>query len=114
MWLRRRRRSATFQQSLFAAQQALTAAENNLKSLMLPNRSDLMWAAALIPETPLEFERHDPPLEDAVKQAMTSRPEVAETSLAIDINGLNTRLSPRGHPSPHRCVRQPDVGRTGG
>ena len=85
--------SANFQQSLFAAQQALTAAENNLKSLMLPNRSDLMWSAALIPETPLDMNVTIPPLDDAVKQAMASRPEVAETSLAIDINGLNMRLA---------------------
>ena len=106
--------SANFQQSLFAAQQALTAAENNLKSLMLPNRSDLMWAAALIPETPLDMNVSIPPLEDAVKQAMASRPEVAETSLAIDINGLNTRLAREATRSPHRCVRQSDVGRSGG
>ena len=46
--------AATFQQSLFTAQQVLTSAENSLKSLMLPNRSDLMWEAALIPETPLD------------------------------------------------------------
>jgi HAE1 family hydrophobic/amphiphilic exporter-1 len=85
--------SATFQQSVFAAQQALTAAENNLKSMMLPNRSDLMWSAALIPETPPDMNVAVPSLEDAVKQAMATRPEVAETSLAIDINGLNTRLA---------------------
>jgi HAE1 family hydrophobic/amphiphilic exporter-1 len=34
-----------------------------------------------------------PPLEEAVKQALAERPEVAETSLALDINKLNTRLA---------------------
>ena len=34
-----------------------------------------------------------PSLEDAVKQALADRPEMAETALALDINGLNTRLA---------------------
>jgi HAE1 family hydrophobic/amphiphilic exporter-1 len=85
--------AANFQQSLFAAQQTLTAAENNLKAMMLPNRSDLMWAAALIPETQLDMNIAIPALDDAVKQALAARPEVAETGLALDINTLNTRLA---------------------
>jgi HAE1 family hydrophobic/amphiphilic exporter-1 len=85
--------AANFQQSLFAAQQTLTAAENNLKSLMLPNRSDLMWGAALIPQTPLDLNVPIPALDDAVKQALAARPEVAETGLALDISALNTRLA---------------------
>ena len=52
-----------------------------------------MWGAALIPETPLDMNVAIPPLEEAVKQALAARPEVAETSLALDINGLNTRLA---------------------
>ena len=88
--------AANFQQSLFAAQQTLTAAENNLKSLMLPDRHDLMWGAALIPETPLDMNVAIPPLEEAVKQALAERPEVAETSLALDVNKLNTRLAREG------------------
>jgi HAE1 family hydrophobic/amphiphilic exporter-1 len=85
--------AANFQQSLFAAQQTLTAAENNLKSMMLPNRSDLMWSAALIPQTTLDLDVAIPALEDAVKQALAARPELAETGLSLDINTLNTRLA---------------------
>jgi HAE1 family hydrophobic/amphiphilic exporter-1 len=84
---------ATFQQNLFAAQQALTQAENNLKALMLPNRSDLMWGAALIPETQLDTNVAAPTLEAAVKQALQSRPELEENALAMDVNGLDTRLA---------------------
>jgi outer membrane protein TolC len=84
---------ATFQQNLFAAQQALTQAENNLKALMLPNRSDLMWGAALIPETQLDTNVAAPALEAAVKQALQSRPELEENALALDVNGLDTRLA---------------------
>ena len=41
---------ATFQQNVFSAQTALTNAENALKVLMLPDRNDLMWGMALIPD----------------------------------------------------------------
>ncbi len=61
---------ATFQQLVFGAQQALTQAENNLKSLMLPNRDDLMWSAALIPATEVKTDVTAPAVADAVKQAL--------------------------------------------
>jgi HAE1 family hydrophobic/amphiphilic exporter-1 len=84
---------ATFQQNLLAAQTALTVAENNLKSLMLPNRTDLMWGMALVPETQLDAGASVPALDEAVKEALAGRPEIAETSLAIDIGNLDIRLA---------------------
>ncbi|MEO8372605.1 MAG: efflux RND transporter permease subunit, partial [Candidatus Solibacter sp.] len=85
--------SAIFQQNLFIAQQFLTTAENNLKSLMLPNRSDIMWNSALVPETPVDMNAPVPALDDAIKQALATRPELAETAIAVDINTLNARLA---------------------
>jgi len=84
---------ATFQQSLFAAQQALTQAENNLKSLMLPNRSDLFWSTALIPATQPGASPTVPDLADAVRQALKSRPELAQSAISIEVNKLDARLS---------------------
>jgi outer membrane protein TolC len=84
---------ATFQQLVFGAQQALTQAENNLKSLMLPNRDDLLWSAALIPSTEVKTDSPTPALADAVKQALQARPELAETALGIEVNTLDARLS---------------------
>jgi HAE1 family hydrophobic/amphiphilic exporter-1 len=84
---------ATFQQSLFAAQQTLTAAENTIKAMMLPDRSDLMWSAALVPETQLEVNPELPILDEAISQALAHRPEFAESALALDINALDVRLA---------------------
>jgi len=84
---------ATFQQSLFAAQQALTAAENNLKMLILPDRSDLMWSAAIVPETEPDTAPTALPLRDAVNHALASRPELAENMIALDVNKLDVRLN---------------------
>jgi HAE1 family hydrophobic/amphiphilic exporter-1 len=84
---------ATFQQGLFAAQQMLTQAENNLKALMLPNRTDLMWSMALTVETPLSAEVKPPSLEEAIARALKSRPELSSNLLALDVNKLDARLS---------------------
>jgi len=84
---------ATFQQGLFAAQQMLTQAENNLKALMLPNRTDLMWSMALTVETPLSADVKPPSLEEAIARALKSRPELSSNLLALDVNKLDARLS---------------------
>ena len=82
---------ATFQQNLFLAQQALTQAENNLKAMILPNRNDLLWGAELIPETQFATEGALPTLEEALQQARRSRPELAESTLNLEVNGLDQR-----------------------
>jgi len=41
---------ATFEQNVFAAQQMLSSAENAVKILITPDRNDLLWSAALVPE----------------------------------------------------------------
>ncbi len=84
---------ATFQQNVFLAQQALTQAENNLKMLMLASRNDLMWSASLVPETQFEPSAAVPTLDDAVRQALAGRPELAESALAVDVNTLDARLA---------------------
>ena len=84
---------ATFQQGLFAAQQLLTQAENNLKTLMLPNRTDLLWGMALTVETPLSAEVKPPTLDEAIQRALQARPELSESALTIEVNRLDARLS---------------------
>jgi HAE1 family hydrophobic/amphiphilic exporter-1 len=84
---------ATFQDNLFLSQQALTFAENNLKALILPNRDDLLWGAALVPETQLTTEFVLPVFSEAVQEALHSRPEVSETSLNLEVNALDQRRS---------------------
>ena len=84
---------ANFQQNVFLAQQALTAAENNLKSRMLPSRDDLMWSNELVPDTEPKTDVILPALDEAVRQALGSRGELAENAVALDINALDARLN---------------------
>jgi outer membrane protein TolC len=70
-----------FQQAVASGQQALTAAENRLKRLILPNRTAPAWNQPLVPGDLAD--RSAPPrvLDEAVKLAMSRRPELK----ALDI-----------------------------
>jgi outer membrane protein len=68
---------STFRYSVASAQQALTEAENRLKTLMLANRQAEEWNRPIVPAD--VNERADPglALPEAVKLAMDRRPELA-------------------------------------
>ena len=84
---------ATFRQNFYSAQEALTNAENALKVLMLADRSDLLWGMALIPEERTISLDALPELQDAVSAALAARPEISETSIAIETNQADLHLS---------------------
>ncbi len=84
---------ATFQQNVFTAQEALTRAENSLKSLLLPSRLDPTWAVALVPATPVSSQPTLPDLGVSLKEALANRPELAESQISIEQSALATRLN---------------------
>jgi HAE1 family hydrophobic/amphiphilic exporter-1 len=81
----------TFEQNVYTAQEAVTQAENTLKTLILPDRNDTLWARAITPVTPVNLEAPRVPLEQAVKAALDNRPELAQLKTTADINDINTR-----------------------
>jgi outer membrane protein TolC len=82
---------ATFQQDVLTAQQNVTAAENALKVLMLPDRHDPLWSMAITTEDLPEDTAPQMLLEDAVKQALDSRPELKESMISLDLNKLDLK-----------------------
>jgi outer membrane protein TolC len=84
---------ATFQQNVFTAQAGLTRAENVLKQLILPTRQDALWGSALVPVTAMGADSATPDLSTAVKEALASRPEIAESKVNVDLNTLDSRLN---------------------
>ncbi len=86
------RQVATYRQTLALSQETLTAAENNLKQMMLSGTEDPMWNEALIPEIQQNPDASAPPLEEALKQALASRPELSGNSISLDINKIDTRF----------------------
>jgi outer membrane protein TolC len=82
---------ANFELGAYTAQSALTSAENSLKELILPNRSDSLWSTALIPVTPPDVKPPLMPLADAIAKAMVNRPEIAEVKINGEINEKDVR-----------------------
>lgn len=83
---------STFEQDVFTAQENLTRAENALKSLISATKEDAIWSMALVPATPIDLHVEPPPLADALKEALASRPEIAESKVSVDLNRLDVRL----------------------
>jgi outer membrane protein TolC len=81
----------TFEQNVYTAQEAVTQAENTLKTLILPERTDPLWQRAITPVTPVNLEAPRVPLEQAVRAALDNRPELAQLKTTADINDINTR-----------------------
>ena len=82
---------ATFEVGAYAAQSGLTAAENALKELVLPDRSDATWSSAMIPTTPEDVKAPLTPLADAIAEAVANRPEIAEVKINGEINEKDVR-----------------------
>jgi HAE1 family hydrophobic/amphiphilic exporter-1 len=82
----------TFEENVYTAQEAVTRAENTLKTLMLPSRTDALWSRPLTPVTPINLEAPRVPLETAVNAALRSRPELAQLQTNAEINGIDTRF----------------------
>jgi HAE1 family hydrophobic/amphiphilic exporter-1 len=86
------RQLATFELNAYSAQGALTAAENALKTLILPDRTDPIWSSALIPITPVNLSPPVTPLRDAVREALDNRPELAQVQINGEINQTDNRF----------------------
>jgi HAE1 family hydrophobic/amphiphilic exporter-1 len=82
---------ANFEVGAYAAQSGLTGAENSLKALILPERSDATWSMALAPVTPANVKVPLTPLADAIAEAMANRPEIAQVKINGEINEKDIR-----------------------
>ena len=81
-----------FEQNVYLAQEAVTRAENNLKQLMLPQRTEKLWSRALLPTTPMNLDAPKVELDDAVKLALASRPELEQSERNAEINKINQKF----------------------
>ena len=82
----------TFEQSVYSAQESVTAAENTLKTLILAERTADLWRRAITPVTPVNLEAPRVPLEQAVTAALANRMDLAQLRTSSDINDVNVRF----------------------
>jgi HAE1 family hydrophobic/amphiphilic exporter-1 len=81
----------TFEQNVYTAQEGVTRAENNLKTLMLPDRTASEWSRPITPisEVSLDVPRVD--LEIATAEALKNRPEITQLQTSSEINKIDER-----------------------
>ncbi len=80
-----------FEQNVLAAQEAITRAENTLKTLLLPDRAAGEWSQAIMPVSPVDIEPPRISLEVAVAEAARNRPELDQLEITRDINAIEER-----------------------
>jgi outer membrane protein len=87
----------TFETAYLSAQETVMVTENSLKFLMLPDRESPIWSRALHPVSQIDADPErlaavEIPVEKAVVEALSKRPEVSQVKTLAGINSINTRL----------------------
>jgi len=82
---------STYEQNVYAAKEAVTRAENTLKTILLPDRNASEWSKPLIPTTPADLEVPQIGLEIAKNEAFKNRPEIEQFDLQQDINKIDQK-----------------------
>jgi len=83
---------ATYEQNVYVAQQAVTRAENTLKTLLLPDRTAGEWSRPVTPVSPVAMEAPRINLDVALADAMKNRPELEQITINQDINKVDQRF----------------------
>jgi HAE1 family hydrophobic/amphiphilic exporter-1 len=83
---------ANFELGVYDAIDNVNRTENTLKGLVAPNKSDPIWARALLPTDPVENEVPVTGYEQALTAALQNRPEIQQSEIAKDINEIDQRL----------------------
>lgn len=80
---------AVFQQNVSAALQLVAQLQNTLKSQLTTNANDAIWAANLVPTSPVRQIPQQPSLSDLVMQALKLRPEIATVRSQLESTAVN-------------------------
>jgi outer membrane protein TolC len=78
---------------LFAAQENALRAENTLKLLMTDDPDDPIWTQTLVPANPPEVEDKPIDIQQALRDAMSHRPELASYGADVSAAEARTRLA---------------------
>ncbi len=81
----------TFEQNVYMAQEDVTRAENNLKTLILADRTAGEWSRPITPVSEISLVAPRVGLEVATSEALKNRPEIAQLQQSSDINELDER-----------------------
>ncbi len=83
---------ANFEQSEYGALEDVTRTENNLKNLIVENKSAKLWSASIIPTDQVDLTAPQVSLPEAMTAAMQNRQELKQSDIAREINLLDQKL----------------------
>lgn len=83
---------ANFEQAVYDALNTVNLAENALKNLISPNRTNEIWSVTIMPVEPVEVAIPNSTLTDAVELAIDNRPELELNKKQKDINAIDRRF----------------------
>lgn len=81
-----------FEQSVYTALDDVNRAENALKLLIAEDRLSPIWNVALIPTDTVDLEPPAIGLDEAMRVALESRPEIKQADIAREINEVDQRF----------------------
>ncbi|RMG07139.1 MAG: TolC family protein [Acidobacteria bacterium] len=87
-----RNQLTTIEQNVYLAQESVTRAENNLKTLILKDRKSDIWFYSLIPISPIEVNLPQVSLEEAINLALKNRPELQQIQIDKEIREIDERF----------------------
>lgn len=83
---------ANFEQAVYDALNTVTVAENNLKNMISPNRSHVIWGESVTPVDPVSLIAPTTTLTQELALALQNRPELEINKTQKDINAIDQRF----------------------
>ncbi len=83
---------ANFEQAVYDALNTVSVAENNLKNLISPNRTDALWSRSVTPIDSVDLATPVTTLEQALDAALQNRPELEINQAQKDINAIDQKF----------------------
>lgn len=80
---------SNFEQLVYVVQEDVTRAENSLKILMLPDRTDAEWTRPITPVSPISLDPPKTGLATAIADALKYRQEIVEFETRSEINKID-------------------------
>jgi HAE1 family hydrophobic/amphiphilic exporter-1 len=83
---------ANYEQAVYEALNTVNLAENVLKNLISPNRTNEIWNVAIMPVESVEIAVPDPTLTESISLALGNRPELEISNTQKAINRIDQRF----------------------
>ncbi|HYK89541.1 MAG TPA: TolC family protein [Acidobacteriota bacterium] len=83
---------ASRQVDMISSRETILVAENNLRSVISPDRNAEIWHQVIVPAETADFVEYKVDLDTAIDTALKSRPELEQYGIQLEENGINYQM----------------------